>query len=69
GEDELACMSLSPNGMLRWYASCCSTPIGNTPRDRNMPYVGVVSACVPEFEARLGKPVVAITAESATRPV
>lgn len=69
GEDKLACMSLRPNGLLRWYAHCCNTPICNTPRDRNMPYVGVVSACVPEFDARFGKPTVAINTESATGAV
>ena len=37
GLDKLACMSLSDKGLLRWYASCCRTPIGNTPRDRKMP--------------------------------
>src|SRR5262245_53231763 len=31
GRQNLVCMSLSPNGPLRWYASCCNTPIGNTP--------------------------------------
>src|ERR1700761_5845308 len=33
GKDKLACMSLSERGMLRWYASCCNTPIGNTMRN------------------------------------
>ena len=23
GRDAIACMSLSPKGLLRWYASCC----------------------------------------------
>ena len=27
GASELACLSLSPNGLLRWYASCCGTSI------------------------------------------
>ena len=41
GVEKLACMSLSDKGLLRWYASCCRTPIGNTPRDRSTPYVGI----------------------------
>lgn len=46
GRQTLACMSLSESGMLRWYASCCNTPIGNTGRDIKMAHVGLVSACL-----------------------
>ena len=46
GLEALACMSLSPRGLLRWYASCCNTPIGNTPRDFKMPYVGLIESCL-----------------------
>lgn len=33
GKDALACISLSEQGPLRWYTSCCNTPIGNTASD------------------------------------
>lgn len=46
GLQNLACMSLSPNGTLRWYATCCRTPIGNTPRDRKVSHVGLVHSCL-----------------------
>ncbi len=46
GVDKLACMSLSPNGTLRWYSSCCRTPIGNTPRDFRTSHVGLVHDCL-----------------------
>lgn len=46
GLEHLACMSLSPKGLYRWYASCCNTPIGNTPRNPKMSYVGVVRTCL-----------------------
>jgi hypothetical protein len=46
GADRLRCMSLSEKGMLRWYADCCRTPIGNTPRDAKFPYVGIVHECI-----------------------
>lgn len=46
GTDALACMSLSDGGLLRWYASCCNTPIGNTPRDFKTSYVGLVHNCL-----------------------
>jgi hypothetical protein len=46
GIESLACMSLSERGLLRWYASCCHTPIANTPRNPKVPYVGVVHNCL-----------------------
>jgi len=46
GLDALACMSLSPRGLLRWYASCCRTPIGNTARNAKLAYVGLVHTCL-----------------------
>lgn len=46
GAEKIACMSLSERGMLRWYASCCNTPIGNTPRDQKMSYVGLIDTCL-----------------------
>jgi hypothetical protein len=45
GSEHVACMSLSPKGLLRWYASCCRTPLGNTPRDAKLLYAGMVTAC------------------------
>jgi len=46
GLDALVCMSLSDHGLLRWYASCCNTPIGNTPRDFKISYVGLIHSCL-----------------------
>ncbi len=46
GLEHLACMSLSPQGIYRWYAACCNTPVGNTPRNAAMPYVGLMRVCV-----------------------
>lgn len=46
GLEALACMSLSDHGMLRWYANCCNTPVGNTPRDFKTPYVGLIDSCL-----------------------
>jgi len=46
GLESLACMSLTRNGMLRWYASCCNTPIGNTPRNFKVAHVGLIHACL-----------------------
>lgn len=46
GNDRLVCMSLSKGGTLRWYTSCCKTPIGNTPRDVRVSHVGLVHTCL-----------------------
>jgi len=46
GIEALTCMSLSDKGMLRWYASCCNTPIGNTSRDFKVSHVGLLHNCL-----------------------
>jgi hypothetical protein len=46
GAESLACLSLSPRGLMRWYARCCNTPIANTPRSWKLPYVGMVHTCL-----------------------
>ena len=53
GLEHLACMSLGPKGLYRWYASCCRTPLGNTPRDPRTSYVGLVRACLDASDAEL----------------
>jgi hypothetical protein len=42
GADRLACIRLRPKGLLRWYAACCRTPIGNTLATARIPFVGLV---------------------------
>ncbi|MDB4985668.1 MAG: hypothetical protein JWN04_846 [Myxococcaceae bacterium] len=44
GSESLRCVRLSPKGLLRWYAGCCNTPIGNTMAKPGMPFVGLVHA-------------------------
>jgi hypothetical protein len=46
GHDQLAAMRLSPNGLLRWYAACCRTPLGNTLPSRQRPFVGLLHNCL-----------------------
>lgn len=53
GGDRLACMSLGDTGLLRWYAACCRTPIGNTLRDPKIAFVGLVRACLPGSDAAM----------------
>lgn len=73
GLEHLSCMSLSPRGLYRWYASCCNTPIGNTPREATTPYVGLIRACLdapPEMlDRQLGRSRIMVQTGSALAPV
>jgi hypothetical protein len=46
GLDALACMRLTERGLLRWYAPCCNTPIGNTLDTPKLSFVGLVHNCL-----------------------
>src|SRR3974390_617321 len=46
GVQSLACMRLTPKGLLRWYASCCRTPIGNTLATPKLSFVGLLHSCL-----------------------
>lgn len=48
GVDRVACLRLTDNGLARWYASCCNTPIGNTAATPAIPFVGLIHSFVPE---------------------
>ena len=73
GKEQLRCMSLSEKGLLRWYTACCRTPIGNTPRDPKLSYVGLVRSCLAgsaaEVDAAFGPSRVAINTASASGKV
>lgn len=42
GQDNIKGVRLSPQGLYRWYAGCCNTPLANNPPNIKMPYNGVV---------------------------
>lgn len=42
GHENLKCVRLTSNGMYRWYADCCNTPIANTMGWPRVPFAGVV---------------------------
>jgi hypothetical protein len=46
GREALACMRLTPNGLLRWYSRCCNTPVGNTLANSKVSFVGLVHSCL-----------------------
>ena len=54
GVDQLACLNLKPGALMRWYAACCDTPIGNTMANPRMSFVGLVHLALrPEGGASL----------------
>jgi hypothetical protein len=42
----LACMRLTPKGLLRWYARCCDTPVGNTLATPKFSFIGLLHSCL-----------------------
>jgi hypothetical protein len=52
--DSIAAVRLSPRGLMRWYASCCHTPIGNTLATSALPFIGVIRAFVDAPSTALG---------------
>jgi hypothetical protein len=46
GTGSLACMRLTPKGMVRWYAGCCKTPIGNTLANYKISFIGLLHNCL-----------------------
>ena len=46
GIGSLACMRLTPKGLLRWYAACCNTPLGNTLATPKFSFIGLVHNCL-----------------------
>src|ERR1700693_203233 len=53
GREALACMRLTERGLLRWYAACCNTPVGNTLADHRVSFVGLVHSCLESPGASL----------------
>jgi hypothetical protein len=53
GTENLACIRLTETGLLRWYAACCNTPIGNTPPNSKLPFIGLIHNCLSSEPASL----------------
>ena len=46
GASHLACVRLTDGKLLRWYAACCGTPIGNTPGSYKLHFLGLIHVCL-----------------------
>lgn len=55
GQEKLQSFRLKEKGLLRWYTTCCNTPIGNT-INASMPFVGVIHTFfdVPDRDSVFG---------------
>jgi hypothetical protein len=53
GVEQLACLRLSERGLLRWYAACCNTPIGNTVGNMQVSFIGLLHSCLDQDGASL----------------
>lgn len=43
GQKYLGNLNLKPDGIYRWYSTCCKTPLCNTPSKVDMPYLGLLT--------------------------
>jgi hypothetical protein len=73
GAEHLAAMRLTDRGMVRWYAGCCRTPIGNLMPWRRPPFVGLSAHFVDvsplERDTALGPLLGQVQTAFATGPV
>ena len=55
GRDQLAAVRLSPKGLLRFYASCCNTPLGSVLEKPGIPLVSIARVALPaDASAHIG---------------
>lgn len=62
GLDHVACLTLRPGGLLRFYAACCDMPLANTPPRPWLPFAGLVVSCLGDGAD--GRPLEAVTGPS-----
>ncbi|WP_204114869.1 DUF6151 family protein [Shimia biformata] len=55
GQEHLACLRLSPKGILRWYAGCCNSPLFTMLASRGVAFCGVnLARCGAEAQDIVG---------------
>lgn len=62
GSEQLACIRLTPGGLLRWYSRCCRTPVGNTLATPKLSFIGLLHCCLGEDAASVQKSFGPVTA-------
>jgi hypothetical protein len=67
GLEHLAAVRLSEKGLVRWYAQCCGTPIGNTMVDPKMSFIGLIHTCLdrPRMDGDFGTNIAVVSVDTA----
>ncbi|WP_428036543.1 DUF6151 family protein [Amphritea sp.] len=67
GQEHLAVMRLSEKGLLRWYADCCKTPIGNTLANPKVSFIGLIRPFLDQsmIEKDFGSSIAVVNVDSA----
>lgn len=65
GLEQLRCLRLGPQGMLRWYWACCNTPLANTMHRPGIPAVSIHRAFIDAGDAAVLGPVTRLNARFA----
>lgn len=68
GGENLAILRLTPKGVLRWYAKCCSTPLWTTMGTRTIPAMAVQTRNITESDT-LGPVTVRAFVQESGRPM
>jgi hypothetical protein len=69
GREHLACVRLTPRGLMRWYAACCNTAVGNTAPNYRLSFVGLIHDCLTNssqaLDASFGPALMRVNTQSA----
>ena len=69
GQRYLACLRLSPKGMLRWYAGCCNAPLFNVLPNSRIAMTGLNMARIAESDQAAFGPLAGVySAKGAKNP-
>lgn len=68
GREHLAAIRLGENGLIRWYAACCNTPLGNTLANPKISFIGLIHSSLDHsmIDADFGESTATVHVESAT---
>lgn len=67
GMEHVAIVRFGPKGLVRWYASCCKTPIGNTLSNPTVSFIGLVRCVLDptKIDQDFGKHIAKVNVDSA----
>lgn len=68
GQEHLACLRLSPKGLMRWYAGCCDAPLFNSLPHTKLAFMGVWVPALKgaDVSKAIGKVIAVVRTEEAS---